>query len=115
MRRASGLRAFLGSGFLVRVLLPRQSATRTSSARVVILRLGLGSYRAKIQLGANRSLGRSPNRATAICGGYLWGGLIPCWGGGKHNPGERIVRGRAVRAAPLTRGGGVFPYQSRAS
>src|SRR5215475_1404993 len=81
MRRASDLRAFLGSGSLVRVLLPRQSATRTSSARVAILRLGLGSYRAKIQPGANRSLGRSPNRATAICGGYLWWGLIPCCGG----------------------------------
>src|SRR5262245_19458962 len=81
MGRASDLRAFLGSGSLVRVLLPRQSATRTSSARVAILRLGLGSYRAKIQPGANRSLGRSPNRATAICGGYLWWGLIPCCGG----------------------------------
>jgi transposase len=42
--------------------------------RVAILPPGLGWYRDKIQQGANRSLGRSRNRATAICGVFLWSG-----------------------------------------
>src|SRR5262245_58408585 len=46
-----------------------------------ILPPGLGSSRAKIRPGANRSLGRFPSRATAICGVFLWSGHIPCCGG----------------------------------
>ena len=47
------------------------SPTRMPSGRGVILPPGLGSYPDKIQLGANRSLDRSRNRATAICGVFL--------------------------------------------
>jgi len=64
-----------------RALLPPLSPTRMPSGRVVILPPGLGWYRDKIQPGANRSLGRSRSRATAICGAFLWSGRIPCCGG----------------------------------
>jgi hypothetical protein len=47
------------------------------SALRVILQPGLGSCRARIQPGANRSLDRSRKRVTAI---FLWSGRIPCCG-----------------------------------
>jgi transposase len=51
------------------------------SGRGVILPPGLGSYRDKIQPGANTSLGRSPSRVTATCDVFLWSERIPCCGG----------------------------------
>jgi len=81
MRRASGYRASPALVSLARALLSALSRTRMPSARVVILRPGLGSYRDKIRPGANRSSVRSPSRATATCGAFLWSGLIPCCGG----------------------------------
>jgi transposase len=47
----------------------------------VILPPGLGSFRDKIQPGANRSLGRSQSKATATCGVFLWSERFPCCGG----------------------------------
>jgi len=49
-----------------RALLPPLSATRMRFGRVVILRPGLGSYRDKIQPGANRSFLEASNR-RAFC------------------------------------------------
>jgi len=55
--------------------------TRMPSGRGVILPPGLGWYRDKIQLGANRSLGRYQSKVTVTCGAFLWSGRIPCCGG----------------------------------
>ena len=71
--------------------LPPRSQTRMPSGRGVILPPGLGSYRDKIQPGANRSLARSRNRVTAICGAFLWSGRIPCCGGPRRP--RRNIRG----------------------
>src|SRR5262245_20371402 len=86
MRGASDLRAFLGSGSLVRVLLPRQSATRTSSARVAILRLGLGSYRAKIQPGGKQKLGPISKQGDRYLRRILVVGAHSVLRRVKHNP-----------------------------
>ena len=58
-----------------------RSPTRMRSGRGVILPPGLGSYRDKIQPGANRSLGRYRSKVTVTCGAFLWSGRIPCCGG----------------------------------
>ena len=38
-------------------------------------------FAAWVGLEANRSLGRSRSRVTAICAAFLWSGRIPCCGG----------------------------------
>jgi transposase len=85
------LRASPGSASLARALSPLRSPTRAHSGRGVTLQPGLGSYRDKIQPGANRSSGRSRSRAISTCGASLWSGRIPCCGGPSRT--RRNIRG----------------------
>ena len=57
---------------------PPRSRIRRFFDRVATSRPGSGSYRAKIRPAANRSSGRSPNRATAICDAFWWSEPMRC-------------------------------------
>ena len=75
------LQSIPGIGIIGASAIVSTSRTQMPFARVVILRPGLGSYRDRIRPEANRSLDRSPSRAIATSGAFLWSGLIPCCGG----------------------------------
>ena len=57
---------------------PPPSRTRRFFDRVVTWRPGSGSCRGRIRLAANRSSGRSRNRAIAICDAFWWSEPMRC-------------------------------------
>ena len=85
-RRASGWRPSPVSASWGRPPSPPRSRTRRHSGRVVILRPGSGSCRARIRPAASRSSVRSRNRAIAICDAFWWSERLRCCGARSSKP-----------------------------
>src|SRR5262245_29898702 len=86
MRRASGCRASPALASLARALLSALSRIRMPSARVVILRPGLGSYRDKIRPGGKQKLGPISKQGDRYLRRILVVGAHSVLRRAKHNP-----------------------------
>ena len=101
------LRASPGLALSGRPPLRPRSRTRRHSGRAVISRPGSGSCRGRIRPAANRSSGRSRNRAIAICDAFWWSERMRCCGTRTAEAGEVSLAHAASRPQTVQgRGGG---------